>query len=395
LFAVKGLGEEAAGQLRTCGDNSVRRSPPTQQFSRLPTLHVINGRFGAQRVTGVQRVAHGLLSALDAIDGLPGRWRLLSPAGVAWPPLRRIEFMSSAWPPGAGHGWEQIAVAIAATRGARVLNIAGSGPWLGGAQVSWLHDAAVFDHPEAYRPAFVAWYRELFRQRARRGDLLITPSENARARLAHHLGLPMSRLAVLAHGSDHLDEVQPDSTCLREHGLTPGSYWLSVASANPTKNLGRLLEAQRRVPAAERRPLVLVGGRHARVFAPDGGNPAPVGIVRVDRPLDACLKALLLGARALWLVSTYEGFGLPAAEAMRCGCAVVASRAGALPETCGDAARYVDPLDVDDIASAMVSLGRDDAEIARLRQAGLRRMQGFTWARSAERLLGMLQEWPA
>jgi len=148
-------------------------------------------------------------------------------------------------------------MARAATGGARVLNIAGSGPWFGGAQVSWLHDAAVFDHPEAYRPAFVRWYRLLFRRRAGRGDLLITPSHHAQERLAHHLGVPPSRLHVLPHGADHLDDVDADGAALARLELEPGCYWLCVASRNPNKNLTRLIRAHAR--AGGGLPLVLVG----------------------------------------------------------------------------------------------------------------------------------------
>ncbi len=360
----------------------------------MPTLHVINGRFGAQRVTGVQRVAHGLLGALDACTELPGHWQLLSPSGAQWPPLSRIELVTRPVPAGGGHGWEQTIVAAAAARGARVLNIAGSGPWLGGSQVSWLHDAAVFDHPEAYRPAFVHWYRALFRHRARRGDLLITPSEHARGRLALHLGLAESRIAVLPHGADHLDAVEPDGQLLHRHRLSPDRYWLAVASANPNKNLARLADAWARVPGPLRLPLVLVGGHHPQVFA-DAAASAPAALTVLGAVDDPALKALLLGARALVIPSIVEGFGLPALEALRCACPVIAARAAALPEVCGDAAHYVDPLDVEDMAAALSRLARDDEALLRLRAAGPARARAFTWAGAVQRLLRLLAVPPA
>ena len=65
---------------------------------------------------------------------------------------------------------------------------------------------------------------------------------------------------------------------------------------------------------------------------------------------DAHLPGLYAGASAFVLPSWHEGFGLTCIEAMACGVPVVAARAGALPETCGDAARYADPFDHDDIA---------------------------------------------
>jgi glycosyltransferase involved in cell wall biosynthesis len=307
--------------------------------------------------------------------------------------LRRIG-CPSAGPSGLrGHAWEQLVPAAAARGGARVLNIAGSGPWLGGAQVSWLHDAAVFDEAWAYRPAFVAWYRALFRHRARRGDLLIVPSEFSRQRLAHHLGVPPARLQVLGHGADHLDRIEPDTQALSRLGLREGHFWLAVASANPSKNLARLRQAHARLAAADRPPLVLVGGDNPQVFEPAGtastGLAAGDGVRQLGRVDDAVLKSLYRGALALVMPSLVEGFGLPAAEALNEGCAVLAARAGALTEVCGDAAVYADPLDVDALAAGMQAL-RDTALRERLRQRGRERAAGLRWATQARRLLQLL-----
>jgi alpha-1,3-rhamnosyl/mannosyltransferase len=77
---------------------------------------------------------------------------------------------------------------------------------------------------------------------------------------------------------------------------------------------------------------------------------------------------------------------------MRQGCAVMAASAGALPEVCGDAALYVDPLSEDHIAQGLDRLARDDALVARLRDAGRRHAAPFTWARAADSLLAMLRQ---
>ncbi len=322
---------------------------------------------------------------------LPGRWELLAPPGSGWPGLQRVHLRQRGWPGLHSHLWEQSVVAAAASSGARVLNIAGSGPWFGGPQVSWLHDAAVFDHPEAYRASFVLWYRALFRQRARRGDLLVTPSAHARARLAHHLGVAESRIAVLPHGGDHLDAVAPEPAVLGRLGLERSRFWLCIASHNPNKNLPRLLRAHARGRAG-RWPLVLVGDTHDRVFANAGLKPGEADIVALPQASDAELKALLQAARALVMPSLSEGFGLPALEAMRLGCAVLAARAGALPELCGEAAHFVDPLSDDDIASALDTLARDDVRIDELRRAGLQQSAPLTWARAARSLLDLLAQ---
>lgn len=357
----------------------------------MPRPTVINGRFLTQRLTGVQRVATELLHALDADPALPAWWRLLVPRGTPLPALQRIEARTTGPAALRGHAWEQAMPALAAQRGACVLNLAGSGPWLGGAQVSWLHDAAVFDDPWAYRATFVAWYRALFRRRARRGDLLVVPSVFAQERLAWHLGVPPQRLVVLAHGTDHFDRVEPDPELLRRHGLEDGHFLLAVASGNPTKNITRLLQAHARLDPRRRPRLVLVGDVHPRVFAPSAALSAGEGVLPLGRVGDATLKALYARARALVIPSLVEGFGLPAVEAMREGCAVVAARAGALPEVCADAALWVEPTDVGSLAEALQAM--DDGVLhADLVRRGRARAAAPSWSAQAVRLRGLIAD---
>jgi len=95
------------------------------------------------------------------------------------------------------------------------------------------------------------------------------------------------------------------------------------------------------------------------------------------------LPALYNDASVLAFPSSYEGFGLPALEAMRCATPVVAGRAGALPEVVGDAGVLVEPTDDAAIAAALDALLRDEPRRARLRDLGLQRSATFTWSHAA------------
>jgi glycosyltransferase involved in cell wall biosynthesis len=347
----------------------------------------VNGKFTAQPMTGVQRVATQLTLALDG--QVDGRWVLLCPPGAVMLPLRRLEQRVVGTPGRALHAWEQWTLPRAARDGL-LLSLAGSAPFFARRQCALLHDAAVFDHPRAYTATFVAWYRCLFRVLAHRAERLFTVSEFSSRRLADFLGGPPSRYTVLHNGADHLGSVVPDAAVLARRGLRDRHYLLAVASANPTKNLAVLVAAYAQMPAERRVPLVIVGGGNPHVFAAVADPGDPPGVQRTGRLSDAELKALYESATALVLPSIYEGFGLPALEAMACGCPVIAARAAALPEVCGEAALYVDPGQTAEITAAMVALVSDAALRDRLRRAGLERAASFRWADAAQRLLAAL-----
>lgn len=350
----------------------------------------LNGKFLAQRTTGVQRVARELLRALDErAAGLPGQWTLLHPAGVAVPPLARVKARALG-PVGRGlHRWEQLDLPRAARDGLLV-NLAGSAPYLARRQACMIHDAAVYDHPGAYSRAFVLWYRLLFRHLARSAERLLTVSGFSRDRLALALGLSPERLQVVPGGAEHLQAVTPDDAVRVHHALVGQSFVLAVASANPTKNLEQLIRAFAALPEHLQARLVIVGGDNSRVFRPGRPMADAQRVVRVGTVDDAGLKSLYLHASALAFPSIYEGFGLPALEAMACGCPVIAARAGALPQVCGEAAMYVDPQAVGDLTRALHTMLADGTQSGHFRNAGRARAKAFTWAASADALLQAL-----
>ena len=355
----------------------------------------LNGKFSAQATTGVQRVARCMLEALDLRLGRePGErgvhWVLLCPPGGEPPTLRRIEVRVIGSARGGLHAWEQWFLPRAARDGLLV-SLAGSAPARAGRQVCTLHDAAVFDRPEAYSPLFRDWYRWLFKRLGRTAVAINTVSEFSKQRLVERLGVAGERITVIHNGGDHLQHVAAAPSFLAGTGLSGRRFVLAVGSDNANKNFAGVIEAMA-VLGDDQVSLVIAGGRRGAVFAPAGAAAREsTQVIRLGPVDDAELRSLYGAAAVLVFASSYEGFGLPPLEAMSCACPVVASSSAAVPEVCGDAALYVDPDSPADIARRLARVLADSTLRAELVERGKARVALFTWDRAAAALQAQLE----
>jgi glycosyltransferase involved in cell wall biosynthesis len=278
----------------------------------------------------------------------------------------------------AGHAWEQ-AVLPARARGARLLlNPANLAPLAFPRNAVVIHDAAALREPGWYSPVYARWQRGILPLVARRARLVITVSDFSRRELAELLHV---EAAVVPGGIDARFAPDADPAPARAALGLDRPYVLTVASRTARKNPGALETTARRL-AADGIDLVAAGGDRPQ-FRDEPGAGAVRALGHVP---DAHLPGLYAGASAFVLPSWHEGFGLTCIEAMACGVPVVAARAGALPETCGAAARYADPFDHDAIADQVQGALEDDA----LRAAGPRHAAQYTWERTVDELDALL-----
>lgn len=348
----------------------------------------VNGRFLAQRQTGVQRFAREVLNALDGLLGLPehaylqGRVAIITPRGVRPPSTMANILHLEGGSFDHGYAWEQFDLPRLSAGGV-LLNLCNLAPLLKRRQVVVLHDATTRALPQAFSMSFRSAYRILIPGIVHRAAEVATVSEFSRCEISRWFGISKSRLKVCYEGGEHILASPPDPSILERHGLV--SYFLAVGMGPANKNLGLLIEAFAAAGLTDVR-LVLTGNRSGRVHGTQTLE-FPDNVIHVGHATDSELRALYQGALALVYPSSYEGFGLPPLEAMTCGCPVIISDQPALLEVAGDAAIVVKMNDADALTSAMQRVATDPEIRSRLAKLGPVRAQSFTWRGAAERLL--------
>ncbi|MFP4422490.1 MAG: glycosyltransferase family 4 protein [Desulfococcaceae bacterium] len=236
------------------------------------------------------------------------------------------------------------------------------------------------------------WYSFIGMQKrvARRMPAIITVSDRTRRDISQEFRIPEDRFRIVPNGID-IDRFHPLPGVAR----VPGRIIATTSADTPLKGMYHLLHALAKLRRKRDLQLVVVG-------APRKNG----GVVRLVRRLGLGAHVRFTGpisqaafvreyARATLAVvpSVYEGFGLPAGEAMACGVPVVSTTGGALPEVVGDAGLLVPPADPDALAAAIAALLDDPGRAARLGRAGFERVhRQFTWRRAAERTVAVYRE---
>lgn len=232
-----------------------------------------------------------------------------------------------------------------------------------------VHDLCYVDLARLTGELRRVYYGTLVRQRCHAARGVFTVSEFSRGRLVDAWGLDPLRVHVVAPGVSGV--FVPGGPVAR----FSRPYLLGVGNASAHKNETRTVAAFMASGLPRTHDLVLTGAPRAVSSGPLDASVRFTG--RVD---DASLAALYRGADALVFASLYEGFGLPAVEAMACGTPVVCSRTTALGEVAGDAALLVDPESTADIARGLERIVRDGALAVHLREVGPARARRYDWA---------------
>jgi glycosyltransferase involved in cell wall biosynthesis len=263
----------------------------------------------------------------------------------------------------------------------------------------WVHDLAIFDHPEWFPESLLrrTVTTTLFRRGIMRAPVVFAVSEDTKNEIVHRFGIDPDRVIVTLEGGDpflealHGEPLRERKRIAKQRVAATGvtnAFILALGAVEARKNLAMLIRAWRRAcPSIDRAVDLVLAGRNGWdlkdtyeamkyhvVPERDGSR-----IHRIDILDDDVRRDLLLAADLVAIPSLHEGFGLVALEAMQAETPVLVSSAGALPEVVGNAGIILDPHDRDAWARAITGLMNDDVSRIDMALAGKSRSQGMTW----------------
>ncbi|MBK6868856.1 MAG: glycosyltransferase family 4 protein [Burkholderiales bacterium] len=261
-------------------------------------------------------------------------------------------------------------------------------PRFPGATVSTIHDLSHLRYPGFHPQARVDYLKRALTNCLPRTNQIVAVSEFTRREVMEVYAWPADQITTILQGVDESFQPLADEVTaprLAAYGLSHGAYCLFVGTIEPRKNVDRLLDAYATLPCELRAewPLVIAGSpgwrserTHQRLMQAqrDGWLKYLRFVPQTDLP------ALYAGARLFVYPSIYEGFGLPIAEAMASGVPVITSNTSSMPEVAGDAARLIDPLDVEELRAAIEFGLTNEAWRDAARDAGLGRAICFSWS---------------
>ena len=359
----------------------------------------IDARLVQYRVGGTSRYIREIVNAFEQLQPAH-RFTILESRKSKSRISERFTFAKTWTPP--HHAWERPALSlelwrhrfdllhspdfIAPVRGAR-------------RHVITVHDLSFIHYPEYLTADSRRYYNGQIRESVKRADHILSVSQATKQDLINMLDVPAEKISVQLHGVDESFKPLPrrvTAPTIRELAL-PAEFVLFVGTLEPRKNLVGLARAYRdlllELPYAPK--LVLIGraGWHYEKLMTDLESVGLAEKMIIKQNVsDAQLPAVYNHALALVTPSFYEGFGLPALEAMACGTAPIVSRVASLPEIVGDVGMLIDPHDPGTITAALKLALTDSAWREAQSAAGQRRAAGFRWQNTAR---GVLESYEA
>jgi glycosyltransferase involved in cell wall biosynthesis len=261
-------------------------------------------------------------------------------------------------------------------------------------QITIVHDILFKSNPQYFGFIERAYFTPI-KPFLRFSDGVITVSKYTKYEMGRYGFISKCKLSYVIYNGvnrkffDQTEHHENKISFLKEKYDLPEKYILYVGRLNQRKNIGTLIRALQKIEDKTIK-LVLCGKKDWKMFDIDKlirETKLENRIIQLGYIEDDDLPLLYRGANLFAYVSYCEGFGLPPLEAMASGTPVVVSDRASLPEVCGDAAEYVNPFSVDDIARGLNKVLSNQNLRKELIIKGRRRAKKFTWEEAAKVLL--------
>lgn len=375
-------------------------------FLRHPTISImrigIDCRLPYYQMGGISQYVVHLLPALADLDSV-NTYRLFHSRkdGRSYTPPAPNFQRVNVWTP-CHHRWERWA--LAAELLPHRLDVSHSPdfiPPIAGAKrrIITVHDLNFVYYPQFLTDESRRYYLDQIEWAVRVADHISADSHATRRDLINLLNVPPEKVTTVHLAANPLYERTWDETAvndtLAQHNL-PRGFILFVGTLEPRKNIPMLLKAyhQLREETAVDVPLILLGGKgwiYDDIFATIDELNLRDHVRHLSGIFDEQLAHLYTAAGVLVTPSHYEGFGLPALEAMHSGCPVIVSNRGSLPEIAGDAGMQLDADDVDAWSGALERVLTDGELRGEMVRNGRFHAQTFRWETAAKQTLAIYQ----
>ncbi len=276
-----------------------------------------------------------------------------------------------------GHLWEQ-AVLPARLGGSVLWSPANFGPLAVRKQLVSIYDLSPIDHPEWFGPRYRQLFGTMIPLVAKRAAAIAVPSSFTAERISDRFGIDPDKLLLTKPGLGDCFTI--------DEAVERTNQVVAVAGPDPRKNLHPILEAWAMVAdALPSYELTVIGGRRpVGVFADQQALPVPPRTRFVHDCSDAELVRSYQEAAAVVFVPSYEGFGMPAIEALACGADLICSDISPLRSVVADMSNMVRPGSVSELAAAMRAVAGSEAIGPTDRRIRSERLRAeFSWDESA------------
>ncbi len=260
-------------------------------------------------------------------------------------------------------------------------------------QLTVIHDINFFHHPADLKWLTSKYYNKYFPLFALNANRIATVSEFSKIDIAKNYHINENKIDVVYNGINAffkpLSEEEKNLT--KQNFSSSKNYFVSVGSLIPRKNIVNLIKAFALFKNESHSDFkLLLAGQHfwgvTEIYKTIKESALENEVVFTGRLNDEDISNVLGAATALTFVPYYEGFGIPLIEAMEAQVPIITSNVTSLPEIAGDAALFVNPLNINEIKNAMLKLYNDKALQKDLIEKGIIQKQKFSWDKSADLL---------